>query len=252
MPRLPVWLVALLAGSLLVACGADDAADEGGPATESPAPSRTTTTKKAPAPTKSKRRPAVARTSAGCRLVATPRPRGTTDRRPPSRKLDATKVYTAVLRTNCGTIKILLDVRRAPKTSSSFASLVRSGFYDGLTFHRISKPAGRDFVIQGGDPAGNGSGGPGYSVVEAPPARMRYTRGIVAMAKTEIDARGTSGSQFFIVTARDSRLPPDYAVVGRLVGSRRAVARIAATPSDPTTEMPGDPVVIEKVKIETG
>src|SRR5207248_600391 len=82
------------------------------------------------------------------------------------------------------------------KTTASFASLARMGFYDGRTFHRIVPGD----LIQGGDPHGDGSGGPGYHTVEAPPSSLKYTRGVVAMGKTEIDDPGTAGSQFFIVT----------------------------------------------------
>jgi cyclophilin family peptidyl-prolyl cis-trans isomerase len=156
----------------------------------------------------------------------------------------------AVLSTNCGTIRILLAVRRSPKTTSSFAGLVRNGFYDGLTFHRIAKPGGNDYVIQGGDPRGDGNGGPGYSVVEKPSKRTRYVRGVVAMAKTATDPPGTSGSQFFIVTARDTRLPPEYALLGRVVGGDRVVSRIARLQTDPVSEMPIDPVVIASARIE--
>ncbi len=150
------------------------------------------------------------------------------------------------LATNCGPIEILLDVRRAPKTAASFAYLVRRGFYDGLTFHRVA--AG--FVIQGGDPEGDGSGGPGYTIVERPPANLRYTLGTVAMAKTATDPAGASGSQFFIVTARDAELPAQYALLGRVVGSFAgvdAIARLATNP--PRDGAPAQAVVIERARL---
>src|SRR5881394_3271503 len=153
------------------------------------------------------------------------------------------KPATLVMQTNCGEIDIALDVRRAPKTASSVAYLVRRGFYDGLSFHRIAKlPTGGDFVIQGGDPTGTGNGGPGYSVHEKPPTGLRYSRGVVAMAKTEIEASGTSGSQFFIVTAEDAGLPADYALLGKVVKGDDVVSKIAAVPTD-STEHPTTPVV---------
>jgi peptidyl-prolyl cis-trans isomerase B (cyclophilin B) len=109
----------------------------------------------------------------------------------------------------------MLDVAQSPKTSASFYSLVKSGFFDGLTFHRVA--AG--FVIQGGDPTGTGAGGPGYTVVEAPPKDTQYVLGDVAMAKTQAQPPGASGSQFFIVTASNATqsagLTPDYALLGR-------------------------------------
>ena len=167
----------------------------------------------------------------------------------PTAQLPAAKPATLVLQTNCGEIDIALDVKRAPKTTSSVAYLVRKGFYDGLSFHRIAKlPTGGDFVIQGGDPTGTGNGGPGYSVHEQPPGNLQYTRGVVAMAKTEIEPAGTSGSQFFIVTADDAGLPPDYALLGKVVKGQDVVAKIAAVPTD-SSEHPTKPVVITKATI---
>jgi peptidyl-prolyl cis-trans isomerase B (cyclophilin B) len=148
--------------------------------------------------------------------------------------------------TNCGAIEIRLDVKRAAKTTASFAYLVRRGFYNDLTFHRVV----RGFVIQGGDPLGNGTGGPGYRIVEPPPARVRYSRGVVAMAKTNAAPSGTSGSQFFIVTGSNVELPPLYALVGHVVGSYRAVEAIASFPTkeDPGHEhsRPIEPIVISR------
>jgi peptidyl-prolyl cis-trans isomerase B (cyclophilin B) len=233
--RATVLIVILLATLALAACGKD------GPATANEATATAPVTATTTIPSRSARD--------GCRAVAPPVASKDGDRRRSRRKLDPKRSYVAVLRTNCGTIRIRLAVRRAPKTTSSFAGLVRNRFYDGLTFHRIAKPAGNDYVIQGGDPLGNGNGGPGYSVVEAPPKKTRYVRGLVAMAKTPSDARGTSGSQFFIVTARDARLPADYALLGRVIGDRSAVRRIARLAVDAETEMPIDPVVIASIRI---
>jgi peptidyl-prolyl cis-trans isomerase B (cyclophilin B) len=167
----------------------------------------------------------------------------------PTTLLPRNKPATLVLNTNCGEIDIALDVKRAPRTASSVAYLVRKGFYDGLSFHRIAKlPTGGDFVIQGGDPTGTGNGGPGYSVHERPPANLRYARGVVAMAKTEIEPAGTSGSQFFIVTAEDAGLPADYALLGKISKGGDVVSKIAEVPTD-STEHPTAPVVIESAKI---
>ena len=130
---------------------------------------------------------------------------------------------TLVLDTEKGRIEIALDVERAPKTASSVAFLACDGFYDNLTFHRVVP----GFVIQGGDPAGNGTGGPGFSVVEAPPKDLKYTEGIVAMAKTQREAPGTSGSQFFIVSGPEAvQLPAEYALVGKVASGMDVVATI--------------------------
>src|SRR5205807_2314139 len=106
--------------------------------------------------------------------------------------LDPKKTYTVTVVTNCGTFAFTLDVKHSPKTASSFYYLVKQGFFDNTTFHRVV--AG--FVIQGGDPTGTGGGGPGYTVVEAPPASTQYVLGDVAMAKTQAQPSGASGSQF--------------------------------------------------------
>ena len=241
MRRANVLLVILLACLVLVGCGKDDAnvADESTTATAS-TPAKTTT---AAVPRRS--------TSDGCEAVAAPKPATDSDRRRSRKRLNRRRTHIAVMRTNCGTIRIRLAVRAAPKTTASFAGLARNGFFDGLTFHRIAKPGGNDYVIQGGDPLGTGNGGPGYSVVEAPPRKTKYGRYIVAMAKTQTEQPGTSGSQFFIVTAKETPLPAEYALVGRVVGGRRTVRRIAAVQTDPSTEMPLDPVVIKSVRIRS-
>jgi len=187
--------------------------------------------------------------SSGACTPAKPKNKGAQHIPKPTTLLPADKPATLVLQTNCGEIDIALDVKRARVTSSSVAYLVRKGFYDGLSFHRIAKvPTGGDFVIQGGDPTGTGNGGPGYSVREKPPAGLRYSRGVVAMAKTEIEPAGTSGSQFFIVTAEDAGLPADYALLGKVTKGDDVVSKIAATPTD-STEHPTKPVVITKATI---
>jgi peptidyl-prolyl cis-trans isomerase B (cyclophilin B) len=224
----------------LSACGSDDggAAQSG----SSSAPDATRT------PTQSAQAGAL---PAGCKVVPAPKPKREKVRRPTAR-LAKGRTWTVELETNCGTIAIRLAASRAPKTAASFAGLVRGGFYDGLTFHRIAAdPASGPFVIQGGDPLGTGLGGPGYSVVEAPPPGTRYTRGTVAMAKTQTEARGASGSQFFIVTAADAGLPPDYALVGRVAGGEDAVQRIVAAKTD-EQERPVAPIVIQRATLRDG
>jgi len=239
--RAPAPITILLAALILVACGKDSPiADENAmPATE---PRGTVATTTAPAPRSARD---------GCQAVAPPVPAQTPSATRSAKRLRSKRRNVAVVVTNCGTIRILLDAKDAPKTTASFAGLARQGFYDGLTFHRIAKPGGNDYVIQGGDPLGTGNGGPGYSVAEKPPKDTRYVSGTVAMAKAASEPAGTSGSQFFIVTAPDTPLPPEYALVGRVLGDTTAVRRIARLASDPVSEAPLDPVVIESVRIET-
>lgn len=128
----------------------------------------------------------------------------------PTPTVEEGKTNVVSFETSEGDFDVTLDVERAPATANSLAYLAEQGFYDGLDFHRVVP----DFVIQGGDPNGDGSGGPGYSVTEAPPEDLTYTRGVVAMAKAGTDAPGASGSQFFVVSAPDVGLPPEYALVG--------------------------------------
>jgi peptidyl-prolyl cis-trans isomerase B (cyclophilin B) len=187
--------------------------------------------------------------SAGrCVSARSPVPKGAQSIRKPTLTLNPAKRYVVSLATNCGTIDIQLDVRKAPRITASFAYLVKRGFYDDLTFHRVA--AG--FVIQGGDPNGDGSGGPGYTVVEPPPSDMRYTLGTVAMAKTATDPAGASGSQFFIVTTQDAPLPPQYALLGNVVGSLAGVETIAKLPTDPPQDgAPTTPVVISHATLSS-
>lgn len=183
-----------------------------------------------------------------CQAVDLPAPKGEQSLRKPTLRLDASKTWTVRFTTNCGNFAVQLDTARAPKTAASFASLVRKGFYDDLTFHRIAQ----SFVIQGGDPLGNGSGGPGYTVVEKPPARLQYTRGVVAMAKTATEPDGASGSQFFIVTAEDAALPPQYALLGRVVEGIDVVDTIGTLPLEAGSAQdgpPAEPVVIESAEL---
>jgi len=190
-------------------------------------------------------------TAVGCVRVAQPELKQTSDQRKPTERLTAGVAWRAIVTTNCGSFTIALDTADSPKTAASFASLARRGFYDDLTFHRIAP----GFVIQGGDPLGNGTGGPGYTITEKPPRGARYTHGVVAMAKTATDPDGTSGSQFFIVTGDDAQLPPQYAVLGRVTTGLDVVDLIDSQPlkeTDPQGSEPVDPVVIESVRIVSG
>ena len=158
--------------------------------------------------------------------------------------LDSSKTYTVTLTTSEGAFSFDLDVKDSPNTTASFAKLVKEGFFDGLTFHRIVP----GFVIQGGDPNGNGTGGPGYTTVDVPPSDAKYTKGVVAMAKGGAEAPGTSGSQFFVVTGDDIGLPPDYALLGKVTSGLSVVEKIGKL-GDPSTERPTKRVVIEKASI---
>jgi peptidyl-prolyl cis-trans isomerase B (cyclophilin B) len=181
----------------------------------------------------------------GCEAVAAPAAEERDVAAPESAADPATR-YLAAVSTNCGQFDITLDAKRAPKTVGSFVHLAREGFFDGLSIHRVVP----GFVFQGGDPAGDGSGGPGYTIVEPPPRGLVYRKGTVAMAKSPADAPGTSGSQFFVVSGAKAReLPPEYALLGRVTGGHGAVERIGAVQSDPRTDRPPAPIVIESLTI---
>ena len=181
----------------------------------------------------------------GCKEVEAPAPK-TVSFKAPKQVLKPGETATAVVKTSCGTFEIALDTKRAPKTANSFAFLAEEGFYDDLTFHRVAP----GFVIQGGDPEGTGTGGPGYSVDEKPPANLAYTKGLVAMAKSSAEPPGRSGSQFYVVTAPDAGLPPEYALVGKVSKGYDVVEKIDAlgTPE----EKPKQTVLIEEMTIDQG
>jgi cyclophilin family peptidyl-prolyl cis-trans isomerase len=181
----------------------------------------------------------------GCEEVEAPAPKDVSFKAP-KQTVKKGEALTAVVETSCGTFDIALDSSRAPKTVNSFVFLSEEGFYDELTFHRVVP----EFVIQGGDPKGDGTGGPGYSVDEKPPTNLSYTKGVVAMAKSGAEPPGRSGSQFFVVVGADAGLPPEYALVGNVIEGMDVVERIAelGTPE----EKPKQTVLIDKIEIERG
>jgi cyclophilin family peptidyl-prolyl cis-trans isomerase len=158
----------------------------------------------------------------------------------------------ATMTTNMGTFQITLDGTSAPKTVANFIKLAKDGFYNNLTFHRIVQ----DFVIQGGDPAGDGTGGPGYTV----PAeiKLKHTIGAIAMARTG-DAvnptKASSGSQFYIALQPLTMLDGQYTVFGYVTSGLDVVSKIGATPTEPNPatgeqSTPLQPVIIKSVTIE--
>ncbi len=160
---------------------------------------------------------------------------------PPPRCIDPTKRYTATMATSKGTMALALDPMGAPQTVNSFVFLARYHFFDGIAFHRIIP----DFVVQGGDPTGTGTGGPGYRFADELPKPGRYEVGSLAMANA---GPNTNGSQFFIVSGKQgTTLPPNYALFGKVVSGLEVLAAIDATGSPSGT--PGEPVLIESVTI---
>jgi peptidyl-prolyl cis-trans isomerase B (cyclophilin B) len=162
--------------------------------------------------------------------------------------LEDGKKHSVVVDTSKGSFTFELATDTSPCTTAAFAGLVQKGFFDGLDFHRIVP----GFVIQGGDPQGNGMGGPGYTTVDAPPQDTTYDKGLVAMAKAANEPSGTSGSQFFVVSSDGVQLTPDYAVLGHVTDGIGVVEKIGelGNPSDPSGR-PTENVEIEKMELKT-
>jgi peptidyl-prolyl cis-trans isomerase B (cyclophilin B) len=180
-----------------------------------------------------------------CADVDTPDARNPEPATAPSEPLDPAKTYTLTFDTSCGSFTVTLDQKLAPKTSASLVALAGDGYFDDTIFHRVVQ----GFVIQGGDPTQSGSGGPGYSTVDAPPSDAKYTKGVVAMAKSQVEAPGTAGSQFFVVTGDDAGLPPDYAIVGTVTDGMDTVERIDAVGVPGGDGLPTKPVVVNSVTV---
>lgn len=139
----------------------------------------------------------------------------------PKMEIDTNKKYSAILHTEKGDITIELTAKKTPITVNNFVTLAKKGFYDNTIFHRVIK----GFMIQGGDPKGDGTGGPGYQFDDEP-FDGEYTRGTIAMANAGPD---TNGSQFFIMHA-DNPLPKDYIIFGKVTSGMEVVDTIAESP----------------------
>ncbi|HOU45995.1 MAG TPA: peptidylprolyl isomerase [Candidatus Pacearchaeota archaeon] len=161
---------------------------------------------------------------------------------PWTQKLNPDKKYYAVLKTDLGDIKIELNAKETPITVNNFVYLARQKFYDGVIFHRTIP----DFMIQGGDPTGTGSGGPGYEFDDEP-FKGNYDRGTIAMANA---GPNTNGSQFFIMH-KDYPLPPNYVIFGKVIQGMDIVDKIATAPTKPSGEgsTPVNPVKMNTVEI---
>lgn len=143
---------------------------------------------------------------------------------PPPMTVDAKKAYVATITTSKGNVVVSLDASAAPQTVNNFVFLANQGFYDGLTFHRVEP----GFVIQGGDPLGKGTGGPGYTI----PAEIKLTHveGAIAMARLSDQVnpkRDSSGSQFYITLAATPFLDGQYTAFGKVTSGMDVVKKIA-------------------------
>jgi len=159
----------------------------------------------------------------------------------PEQIIDTNKTYVATIKTAHGDIVVEL-FSDTPITTNNFVFLACKGFYDGVTFHRVIP----EFVAQGGDPTGSGSGGPGYAIPDEDDGDHTMDAGVISMAKS---GPNTTGSQFFITYAPQSHLEPDFTVFGRVTEGMDVAQQI--TPRDPSVDPnapPGD--VIETITIE--
>jgi len=217
-------LLLMLLALVVAGCGDDD--DDGGSASTE-TQSQTVAT---PEPEK----------QGGCAEVSQPEPKRDGGEKKPTESLSGD--YEVTIETNCGAFTVDMDEDIGGLSAASFVQLADHGFYEDTFFHRIAP----GFVIQGGDPTGTGTGGPGYTTRDAPPAGSQYPEYTVAMAKGATEPSGTSGSQFFVMTG-DSGLPPQYAIVGKVTKGTNVVDRIGKLGD--ATEQPTRIVVIEKTKV---
>lgn len=171
---------------------------------------------------------------------------------PPVMQIDTSKTYFAVVETTLGTFKIQLFADETPRAVNNFVFLSQQGFYNGVIFHRVIKT----FMVQTGDPAGTGAGGPGYRFDDELPPKHSYDPGIVAMANA---GANTNGSQFFICTGTDAasslNSQPNYTQLGRVVEGMDVVQKIANVPVGPGNpnelSRPLNPPAIVKIEIVT-
>lgn len=214
--RTALTALTLCTAAVLAGCGGDTKIDAGAGTTTPQATTATTTAPKAEV-TK-------------CLETGQPKPAAKKQYAKAEQVLKDGVDYTVVMKTSCGTLNIKLDQKAGGPIPNSIAFLASKGFYDGLTFHRVVP----DFVLQGGDPDGNGSGGAGYQVVGSVPAGYQYKLGDVAMAKTQSDPAGSSGSQFFVVSGPQGEsvltAQPVYGVLGHAAdaASLATIQRVAA------------------------
>ena len=155
--------------------------------------------------------------------------------------IDSAKIYEATMVTNKGTLEILLDPLAAPVTVNNFVFLARWHYFDGIIFHRVIP----GFVLQGGDPTGTGTGGPGYRFEDELPKPGRYELGSLAMANA---GPNTNGSQFFVISGPDGmRLPPLYSLFGKVISGLDVVQTINDLGSG--SGRPSEVVTIQSVTI---
>ncbi len=165
---------------------------------------------------------------------------------PPPSTIDTSKTYTATIDTSAGSMTAELFASEAPLTVNNFVHLAQDGFYEDGQFHRVIK----DFMIQGGCPKGDGTGGPGYRFQDEPVTR-KYVKGTLAMANA---GPNTNGSQFFIVHGADVGLPPNYTIFGMLTDGTDVLDTLANSPVSRSrggeNSSPADRLAINNITIQ--
>ena len=163
---------------------------------------------------------------------------------PPPDCLTPGVTYEAIVTTNKGEFTIVLDPESAPVATNNFVFLARNQYYDNTVCHRIIP----NFVVQCGDPTGTGTGGPGYTIVDEPPAPGQYQVGSIAMAKTV--QPDSAGSQFFVISGTDgAALPPDYALFGQVTAGLDSTVAAMAAAGTPGDGVPSEPIEIQSIRI---
>ena len=248
--RVTAGIVGAVVG--LAAIGVGVAFVLGGNDTDNPVASGSPSAPASASPSSAGLKPAKEVACGGARPAGADTPKPQFDTAPaPKQVLKNNLTYTAVMETSCGTTKIALDSGNAPQTVASFVFLADKGYFDGQFFHRLVDSID---VIQGGDPLGNGQGGPGYSIPDELTGNENYTPGTVAMANA---GPGTGGSQFFIITGPDGTNlngNPNYTIFGRVVDGLDVAKTINALMPKGQKNYDGAPteaVYIDKVTIET-
>ncbi|HET9728170.1 MAG TPA: peptidylprolyl isomerase [Acidimicrobiia bacterium] len=228
--------VIFVGGALIITAVTGGSSKKTSPTTTTPTSVAPTTTTTLPLP-------------AGC--VATVPPKGAPQKfaNAPAMSIDPSKTYTATISTSCGDFKVALDAKNAPKGVNNFVFLARKKFYDGLSWHRVVK----GFVIQGGDPKGDGTGDPGYKVVTETPT-AGYKQGMLAYAKGGQEANGTAGSQFFVVTGTNTPSLQQktngtyqYGAFGHVISGLANVLKLESL--GVSDGPPGHPIYIFKITI---
>ncbi len=161
---------------------------------------------------------------------------------PPPMTIDASKTYTATIDTSLGTIEVELFPKDAPGHVNSFVFLSREGFYDGVIFHRVIP----GFMVQGGDPTGTGTGGPGYKL-KAEFNKRKHVKGILSAART--NDPNSAGSQFFLMHETSPHLDNQYTVYGQATSGLEIIDKIANQPRDSSDRPRKEPAKINSITI---